>query len=439
MASGAKDYYQYANISYDAQNRITSITDPKANISYEYDAVGNRRRVRSVYHDGINGSQRIQDFWYTYDNVNRFLITMGSLAVTSTGVATAARGTSAADTTVTINKGAAGGAGVAISYNLAGERALAVNAVDGTTEAYTYTADGYLTDVSINGVLRSRRTNDALGRVTNLAQYNASAVNDYNKATIYDADNRAASESGTDGTSTYYYGVNGGDLYRTVNVNAGTTINTYYGYQFWDDAKITAIQEQAYNPAIKGNNALWRPGYSDISYDVNGHISGAVDRVGNRHFTYINDSNGQIMVRDEITGAIDRVTYRTSAYQNPGSVADKITRYYYVDGKRVGDISNNGPSQTDYAQALANRNAPKGNYANWKPVASADFDQNYQAISPAYPGNVATTYTVRNGDTLQSIARNVWGDAAMWYLIADANGLASGSVLTANTVLSIPN
>ena len=62
IASGAKDYYQYANISYNAQNRITSILDPRANISYEYDAVGNRRRVRSYYHDGVNGTQRTQDF-----------------------------------------------------------------------------------------------------------------------------------------------------------------------------------------------------------------------------------------------------------------------------------------------------------------------------------------------------------------------------------------
>ena len=439
IASGAKDYYQYANISYDAQNRITSILDPKANISYEYDAVGNRRRVRSYYHDGVNGTQRTQDFWYTFDAMSRFTTTMGSLAVTATGVATTTRGASAADTTITINKGAAGGAGVAISYNAAGERAQAINAIDGTTENYTYTADGYLMDVKINNVLRSRRVNDALGRTTNLTQYNASGVADYSKATVYDADNRVTSESGTDGPTTYYYGANGGDLARTTNVNGGTTINTYYGYEYWDDAKITAIQAQAYNPKVKKNNRIWRPGYSDISYDVNGHISGAVDYVGNRHFTYINDSNGQIMVRDEITGARDRVTYRTKAYQDPGSVASKITRYYYVDGKRVGDISNDGPSRTDYAQALANRKAPQGNYANWRPVESADFDQNYEPISPTYPGNVASSYTVKNGDTLQSIARTVWGDSAMWYLIADANGLASGSTLTAGQVLTIPN
>jgi hypothetical protein len=88
---------------------------------------------------------------------------------------------------------------------------------------------------------------------------------------------------------------------------------------------------------------------------------------------------------------------------------------------------------------MANRSSQKGNYAGWKPLASADFDQNYEPISPTNPGPVATTYTARNGDTLQSIARTVWGDASMWYLIADANGLASGQTLSANMVLIIPN
>ncbi len=110
-----------------------------------------------------------------------------------------------------------------------------------------------------------------------------------------------------------------------------------------------------------------------------------------------------------------------------------------MDGKAVGGVGNDGPSRVDYVQSMANRSSQKGNYAGWKPVASADFDQNYEPISPTNPGPVATSYTVRNGDTLQSIARTVWGDSAMWYLIADANGLASGSTLSANMVLIIPN
>ena len=316
---------------------------------------------------------------------------------------------------------------------------------------YSYTNDGYLQEVTIRqsdqtvDALRSRRANDELGRVKVLTEWTAGSATgtgqtvSYSKTSTYDVDSRVSYENGTDGATSYFYAANGGELERTANLNGGTTITTYYGYELWDDAKITAIQAQGYNPKLKKNNRIWRPGYSDISYDVNGHISGAVDWVGNRHFTYVNDSNGQIMVRDEITGARDRVSYRTKAYQDPGSVASKITRYYYVDGKRVGDISNDGPSRTDYAQALANRGAPQGNNAGWTPVASADFDQNYEPISPTYPGAVASSYTVKNGDSLQSIARTVWGDSAMWYLIADANGLASGSSLVAGQMLIIPN
>ena len=32
----------------------------------------------------------------------------------------------------------------------------------------------------------------------------------------------------------------------------------------------------------------------------------------------------------------------------------------------------------------------------------------------------------------------VWGDASLWYLIAEANGLTAASILTAGQVLTIP-
>jgi hypothetical protein len=118
---------------------------------------------------------------------------------------------------------------------------------------------------------------------------------------------------------------------------------------------------------------------------------------------------------------------------------NKVQRYYYVNGKRVGDVGSDGFSRTDYAQAMASRGTSKSDYKNWKPVSSADFDQNYEPISPIYPGAVPSTYTIKSGETLQSIAQAVWGDASMWYLIADANGLASDTVLVAGQMLTIPN
>jgi len=134
---------------------------------------------------------------------------------------------------------------------------------------------------------------------------------------------------------------------------------------------------------------LWQKAISRVK-NVNGHLAVAVDRSGKRSFRYVNDAQGLILLRDEIAG----------------NSVNRVQRFYYV-------------------QVMANRGANKANYNNWKPVSSADFDQNYEPISPSYPGFAASTYTVKNGDTLQSIARTVWGDADMWYLIADANGLTN--------------
>ena len=40
---------------------------------------------------------------------------------------------------------------------------------------------------------------------------------------------------------------------------------------------------------------------------------------------------------------------------------------------------------------------------------------------------------------MQSVALAVWGDAALWYIIADANGLADNVTLVAGQNLVIPN
>ncbi len=443
-AAGFSEFYQQATIAYDRLNRMTSVTDPKAKIEYEYDAVGNRRKVKSVYHDGVNGSLQVQEYWYKYDSMNRFLITMGTF---SGGVITKGTGPTGAD----------------IQYNVAGQRIKATNAVDNSIEDYTYNVDGYLTNIHINGTLRSTRTNDLLGRTTNLTEYaaNGSTVS-YSQTTAYDKDSRTLSQVDnlTGATTNYYYyydttdntvvgdhysATGAGELALTYSDSngagaGGTLVNTIYGYEYFDDAKIAAIVSDPYNKISKKNNRYWKNGYTDITFDVNGHIDAAVDRVGKRNIRYITDAQGLILLRDEITGTIDRPNYRyfASTY-TPGSIANKVQRYYYVDGKRVGDVGNDGPSRTDYVTSMANRSSQTGNYANWRPVGSADFDQNYEPISPTNPGPVASSYTVKNGDTLQSIALTVWGDSAMWYLIADANGLISGSTLSTNMALIIPN
>jgi LysM repeat protein len=84
-------------------------------------------------------------------------------------------------------------------------------------------------------------------------------------------------------------------------------------------------------------------------------------------------------------------------------------------------------------------------YANGKPLGSsgalgaADFDFNYTPVSAQYPASTPGSYVVSAGDTLRGIALAVFGDAQLWYLIADANGLKTDADLTTGRNLSIPN
>ncbi|MBN9474025.1 MAG: LysM peptidoglycan-binding domain-containing protein, partial [Burkholderiales bacterium] len=64
---------------------------------------------------------------------------------------------------------------------------------------------------------------------------------------------------------------------------------------------------------------------------------------------------------------------------------------------------------------------------------------NYMPINSGYPGSAPGAYTVRTGETLRSIATSLWGDAALWWVLADANGLSGDDALIAGTVLRVPN
>ncbi len=84
-------------------------------------------------------------------------------------------------------------------------------------------------------------------------------------------------------------------------------------------------------------------------------------------------------------------------------------------------------------------------YANDKPLGDsgalggADFDYNYTPVSDQFPGNVPGNYVVSAGDTLRGIALAMFGDAQLWYLIADANGLKSDADLRVGLNLVMPN
>jgi|GEM_PF-3145620 len=427
-STNSQQIYQNPTIHYDELNRIESIDDARFNISYKYDANGNVRQIYAIYHDGVNGNRKVQDYWYKYDTRNRFTVSMGTLIGDRSVI------TTKDDTRVTIGTG---DTGVALTYNNASQRKTATygkNALgnnDGLshTESYQYTSDGYLETVQIDNVLKNRRVYDALNRVVINKDYSDGVTLVKEQKNTYLNDTRiktqAVIENGSTLTTDFSY-YEEGSLHKTIQTGGPTNTTMTYEYEWWDAAKQKKITIQAQNSSAPG----WRPGWTSFEYDKNGHLAGLADLQHQdvnqrRRMDYVTNSEGLILQRHEFVGGNQSfLRYRD---------------FFYVDGKRVGDISNDGPSRENYAQSIAGIGQNNDRYKNWKPISSADFDQNYEPISPDYPGRTPTSYTARVGDNLRTVALSVWGDEAMWYLIADANGLDGTEVLKDGQVLVIPN
>lgn len=424
---------QTSTISYDELGRIAEVADPRYyKLTYEYDQVGNRRRVFS----NKVGAAGSVDYWYTYDSQNRMLISMGQLLDGRSTIENSAS---------RISQGAAG-RGVKLSYDIAGNRASALYAGQSNAELYSYTADGYLTTVTKGGQQISQRTNDLLGRVTTYVQNNADGV--VTETRQYDKDNRVTytknikAGSATVETWNSYSSIGpsvraSGLLYSTKTITTptsggATTSYTRYDYVFRDSALQSGIRVGATNPDISPTWGTWAQGVSQFTYDINGHLMSVTDSKDGtdtnvRQINFTVNADGLIMRRDE-TGQFSVAPFQ---------------RYFYVDGRRVVEWANvEIPNSVSYAEALvappADDPNPRNRYRNIGPIRS-DIDQNYAPISASYPAFTPGGYTVRSGDTLEGIARSVWGDATMWYLIADANGLMTNANLRVGQLLVIPN
>ncbi|MBX3604597.1 MAG: hypothetical protein KF788_04970 [Piscinibacter sp.] len=128
------------------------------------------------------------------------------------------------------------------------------------------------------------------------------------------------------------------------------------------------------------------------------------------------DGLGQLVskkatVFNDSGSADDKVTESDFAYDNQGRIV--------LESQRIDDAGTSSSGVREYYFANGHQVGMLGNGT----LESAQFDFAYTPISAAYPGSSPGSYSVRSGDTLQSIAAAVWGDQSLWYLIADANSL----------------
>lgn len=221
-------------------------------------------------------------------------------------------------------------------------------------------------------------------------------------------------------TSSWVSGSGGGSSWSNVT----------NGY-LWYDGALQSTISQANGGA--GGNTNWS---TSLSYDGLGRLASAYIADGKpRLVSYVNDELGQIIRRDE-----SGVTGQTGA---PHEV------WYRYGGRQLGYTGNNGTSDLGTAASIDDRRtaAPASNQGTFRNRqlyggAYADFAQSYDPLNSygqgSAPGSGGGSYTVQRGDTLQGIAQAMWGDANLWYKIAEANGLGAGAALIEGQRLTLP-
>jgi LysM repeat protein len=183
-----------------------------------------------------------------------------------------------------------------------------------------------------------------------------------------------------------------------------------------------------------GDNHIY---YSHYSYDAGGTLVSAQVNDGRpRKVTYLNDVSGQVLRRDE-----KDLIEPTTTEPNKGGDPHEI--WFRFGGKQMGYVGNNGTLATGYQDSIDSRTAPTSttafrggtNFGN----AAVDFDLSVDPITSYNQGSGYGSYTVRGGETLSSIAANLWGDASLWYKLAEANGLSATASLAAGQTLTVPS
>jgi hypothetical protein len=213
---------------------------------------------------------------------------------------------------------------------------------------------------------------------------------------------------------------------ETTSSQTGATtqqVETTYGYVWREGAQQSTISKKLVGQSVSNTTSV-------SSYNAFGQLTGATITDGrSRSVAFTLDENGSVILRSE--------------QDTNTSLGDPKEVWYFFNGRQVGMVGNNGVRGSDYAASIAARDQEQntvvqpfrsGNLG----VDQADFAGGYEPITTYYQGSSGGSYTVKAGDSLRSIALMIWGDADLWYKLAEANGLSGDSGLVEGQVLMLP-
>ncbi|WP_005034730.1 Ig-like domain repeat protein [Holophaga foetida] len=473
FTDGAATPYQDQELSYDSLGRLVSVVSKldALTIQYSYDLVGNRMSTTADF--TYNGTQQHQKLYFAYDEMNRQILADGAKNNDADDIAniTASQGhileydkngnrTSDTYWGKLVSKTVANGTWV---YGGRGGTYSTTSQQDGqgvTSRQYHYDGMGRLSTVtvdkatitttttSVNGVtttttaithqdmILDTRKYDGVSRLV-VSGPNGGLDNDYVKA-LTDSNSDLSGAS----TTTYRYDVAGRLLSQHVH-NEADDSSYDIAYKTYDAAgnllsytltqkgltttqtttlsAFEAYKESSVYKKIVGSTTVQGTMY-DV-YDANGFQIGVTnlsstasagrDAVATTKTlsadsrSFVNDANGHVLAK----------------YQG-----GRVLRQVVANGEVIG-IYGTGADLND-------TDAKPGDAPTF--INQANFDLGFTPVTNSYPAASTGSYPVRSGESLESIALNAYGDASLWYLIAEANGLLSNQDLRVGQVLTIP-
>jgi len=433
---------------YDSHNRISSVTETNEvagatmlQESFSYDAAGNRREVKAT----SNGTT--QDAWYTYDGDNRVEIADGSLQngqIVVTGSTGSYENAYDANGNVIkiFTRNANGDLMAQMQlYNAKNQLIESDYAVDvtqgaannGVQKITTYDADGHALitqtyyevgatiqsnnqTVTVSGELQSATVNfyDVVGRMAESQTFNTPSGWDGTASPI---------PTGTPNPDASTYGslqLQSEVLYQGPNGTSGYAADgDVVAYQYRDNSgrvdqyQVNYLKKDSYLQADTtgdSNTTNVQPATAQTIYDTRGnevaleqHTEDPYGNIADTVHVFAYNGDGEIIEREDGTA-----TGGTTL--NLGSNPDQEVQHYtYVNGQQLAHFDNAGTLDVlDQVTAFSSNND-----------------------SP-------NSYVVQTGDTLESIAQAEYGNANLWYVIAQANDLSSDTNLALGQRLQIP-
>lgn len=409
------DHYQYDALGRLVQVKRRSDQDQNPDhailsIDYDYDAVGNIRdsRVTAKY-IGYQASSHTD--YFRYDENNRMEINKGSLTNGQIGITTAQ--------------------GSALSYDAAGHINDAQKYENGILAHYTYhyNTDNQLEIIRKNDHdLQTKRYVD--GQVVEETLFDNQGTATQHNTLLYEKGRLLGQTTKNQfdreaAKTRYQYDAIGNMTQLTTDVtaegkNPGYTQTHLYTYALWD-----SYLQQTDDLTIASSGYATSYGKSTHTYDRNGQVQDVTDQqpgTNNNTTHYLASSIDGVRARKDSKGQ---------------------TSYLNVAGKTIGDLRLSDKDNTQQLEVYggftpkggAQKSAPGSGFIgqeNQQTQTTNEFlydteQTNTDATLPNAPQDNLGAYTIKAGDTLESIAFQIYGDSSLWYLIADANGITDRS------------